>query len=112
MSEAKRGDTVKVHYTGTLEDGTQFDSSRGGEPLEFTLGAGSLIPGFENLSFDEWFDVKVFGKPLWEFGFWNLLYRVLSPEAYAFMQDGLGYDTNVANGNAVNMLITTPMASV
>ncbi len=47
MTEVKAGDTVKVHYTGTLEDGTQFDSSVGSEPLEFTVGAGNLIPGFE-----------------------------------------------------------------
>ena len=45
--EAKDGDTVKVHYTGTLEDGTVFDSSLDSEPLEFTLGAGEMIPGFE-----------------------------------------------------------------
>ena len=44
---AKDGDTVRVHYTGTLEDGTQFDSSVGGEPLEFTMGAGNVIEGFE-----------------------------------------------------------------
>jgi peptidylprolyl isomerase len=47
MSQAKSGDTVRVHYTGTLDDGTQFDSSRGREPLEFTLGGGQMIPGFE-----------------------------------------------------------------
>jgi len=44
---AKTGDTVKVYYTGTLEDGTMFDTSREREPLEFTLGQGQLIPGFE-----------------------------------------------------------------
>jgi peptidylprolyl isomerase len=44
---AKTGDTVKVHYTGKLTDGTVFDSSDGGEPLEFTLGQGQIIPGFE-----------------------------------------------------------------
>ena len=44
---AKDGDTVKIHYTGTLEDGTVFDTSEGVEPLEFTLGVGSMIPGFE-----------------------------------------------------------------
>lgn len=48
MSQAKSGDTVQVHYTGTLEDGTQFDSSVGAEPLEVTLGEGQVIPGFEN----------------------------------------------------------------
>lgn len=48
MSQVKDGDTVKVHYTGKLtEDGTVFDSSREREPLEFTLGEGQLIPGFE-----------------------------------------------------------------
>jgi len=48
LSKVKDGDTVKVHYTGTLtEDGTVFDSSEDREPLEFTLGEGQLIPGFE-----------------------------------------------------------------
>lgn len=47
MSTPQPGQTVKVHYTGTLEDGTQFDSSVGREPLEFTLGQGQVIPGFE-----------------------------------------------------------------
>ena len=47
MSHAKPGDTVKIHYTGTLTDGTEFDSSAGREPLEFTLGSGQVIPGFD-----------------------------------------------------------------
>lgn len=47
MSEAKSGDMVKVHYTGRFEDGTQFDTSVGGDPLEFTLGKGEVIEGFE-----------------------------------------------------------------
>lgn len=44
---AKLGDTVKVHYTGKLDDGTVFDSSVDRDPLEFTIGSGSIIPGFE-----------------------------------------------------------------
>jgi peptidylprolyl isomerase len=47
MSQAKPGDTVSIHYTGTLDDGTQFDSSSGRDPLEFTLGTGQVIPGFD-----------------------------------------------------------------
>lgn len=48
MSQVKKNDTVKVHYTGKLADGQVFDSSEGKEPIEFTLGEGQLIPGFEN----------------------------------------------------------------
>ena len=47
MQKPKSGDTVRVHYTGTLDDGTQFDSSRGADPLEFAMGQGQLISGFE-----------------------------------------------------------------
>lgn len=47
MSQAKSGDTVKIHYTGKLDDGTQFDSSKDREPLEFELGKGQVISGFE-----------------------------------------------------------------
>ena len=47
MSQVKANDTVKVHYTGKLTNGQVFDSSLEREPLEFTLGQGMLIPGFE-----------------------------------------------------------------
>jgi len=47
MANAKPGDTVHVHYTGRLDDGTVFDSSEGKPPLEFVLGTGHVIPGFE-----------------------------------------------------------------
>lgn len=47
MTAAKSGDSVKIHYTGSLEDGTTFDSSEGREPLEFTLGSGQVIVGFD-----------------------------------------------------------------
>lgn len=47
MTEVKSGDTVNIHYTGTLDDGSQFDSSAGRDPLSFTVGAGQVIPGFD-----------------------------------------------------------------
>ncbi len=47
VTRVKNGDVVSVHYTGKLDDGTEFDSSIGGEPLQFTVGAGQMIPGFE-----------------------------------------------------------------
>lgn len=47
MTQAKNGDTVKIHYTGKLQDGTVFDSSSDREPLKFSIGSGQVIPGFE-----------------------------------------------------------------
>lgn len=47
MLTAKSGDRVRVHYKGTLEDGTIFDSSEGSDPLEFVVGGGMVIPGFD-----------------------------------------------------------------
>jgi peptidylprolyl isomerase len=47
MTQVKTGDTVRIHYTGTLADGTQFDSSAGRDPLEFAVGSGQIIPGLD-----------------------------------------------------------------
>lgn len=63
MPQAKSGDTVKVHYTGKLEDGTVFDTSLSRDPLEFIIGAGSLITGFEQgvvgMTPGEWKTIEV-----------------------------------------------------
>ncbi len=47
MATVKKGDTIRIHYTGKLEDGTIFDSSEGTNPLEFTVGGGEIISGLE-----------------------------------------------------------------
>jgi peptidylprolyl isomerase len=47
MTQATQGDTVRVHYRGCIDDGTEFDSSYDRDPLEFTIGTGQVIPGFE-----------------------------------------------------------------
>ncbi len=69
MEKAKIGDTVKVNYTGRLDDGTVFDSSTGRGPLEFTIGGGEIIPGFEK---------AVIGMSPGEFK----THKVLADEAY------------------------------
>ncbi|KCZ54917.1 peptidylprolyl isomerase [Hyphomonas beringensis] len=48
MTQVKSGDTVHIHYTGTLNDGTTFDSSEGREPLTFQVGSGQIIPGLDS----------------------------------------------------------------
>jgi peptidylprolyl isomerase len=47
MRQAKKGDTIKVHFTGTLDDGTEFARTSEDSPIEFTIGEGALIQGFE-----------------------------------------------------------------
>ena len=47
MTQVKSGDTVRIHYTGTLTTGETFDSSEGREPLEFIVGSGQIIPGLD-----------------------------------------------------------------
>ncbi len=47
MTQVKTGDTVHIHYTGTLQDGSVFDSSEGRDPLKFEVGSGQIIPGLD-----------------------------------------------------------------
>lgn len=86
-----------------------FDwSERGYGPENLQVKVMNLIcPGFADMSLCQQMEVKVFGKEIWKYGFWNLLYRVLSNEGYQFMKDAGGYDANVANANAVTQLPAT-----
>jgi FKBP-type peptidyl-prolyl cis-trans isomerase 2 len=78
------GDRVTVHYTGMLDDGSEFDSSRDGDPLEFEMGAGHVIPGFEqaveHLSVDE-----------------SATFRLEPGDAYGETRDDLVFDVPTAN---------------
>lgn len=65
-----------------------------------------FIPEWKSLNYEDWFEVSVSGKKLWQWGFWNLLYRLLTPEQYQFLKYGSGYDTNVSNGNALVLFPT------
>jgi hypothetical protein len=67
----------------------------------------NLYPGMANLSLCQQMRLKVFGKPLYTYGFWDLMFKVLSNEGYQFMKDAGGYDANVANANAVTQLPAT-----
>jgi FKBP-type peptidyl-prolyl cis-trans isomerase 2 len=78
MSIVKDNSRVKAHYTGTLSDGQIFDSSEGREPLEFTMGLGQLIPGFEN---------AVLGMQLNE----SKVFTIPSNEAYGEVREDLFY---------------------
>ena len=84
MAEVKKGDKVKVHYTGRLEDGTVFDSSEGRTPLEFEVGAGMMIAGF---------DAAVFGMKIGE----KKTAEIPAAEAYGERRDEMMFDVPVSN---------------
>lgn len=83
-------------------------SERGLGPTNLQVQVmNNIYPNLGNLSLCDQMRIKVFGKPLWKYGFWDLMYRVLSNEGYQFMKDAGGYDANVANANAVTQLPAT-----
>lgn len=83
-------------------------TERGYNPEDLQVNVmNSIYPGFDKLSLAEQMQVQVFGKPIWRYGFWDLLYRVLSNEGYQFMKDAGGYEANVANASAVTQLPAT-----
>lgn len=82
MAVATKGNTVKVHYTGKLNDGTVFDSSENREPLEFVLGDGNMIKGF---------DTAVQGMQLGD----NISVTIPSEEAYGEKRDDMMVDVPI-----------------
>ena len=112
MTQAKNGDTVKVHYTGTLEDGTQFDSSVGSDPLQFTIGSGQIIPGFENcvkqLTVGEKTTITIPPEEAYGQKRDDLIQQVdkshLPPDIE--LKIGLMLQAQQADGNMVNLMVT------
>ncbi|WP_437963944.1 FAD-dependent oxidoreductase [Sorangium sp. So ce260] len=97
----EQGDPAKVPYNLAWNE-------RGKTVNDLQLFAMNLlVPNNAELSLSEWMTTKVYGQELYTFGFWNLMQRTLSSEAYQFMKDAGGYDANVANANAVSQLPAT-----
>lgn len=84
MPKAKAGDNVKVHYTGKLTDGTVFDSSEGRDPLEFEIGAGMMIKGF---------DAAVEGMEVGD----KVTKEIVADEAYGQARQDLVFDVPKSN---------------
>ncbi|MFT5453777.1 MAG: hypothetical protein ACI9K2_000251 [Myxococcota bacterium] len=77
-------------------------SERGLGPTNLQVQVmNAIYPGMADLSVCDQMRIEAFGKPLWQYGFWDLMYKTLSNEGYSFMRDAGGYDANVANANAV-----------
>jgi hypothetical protein len=105
-----RGKHLRLHE---LADPTKVPYNmawpeRGMGPTQLQIQVmNNLYPNFGNLTLCEQMKIQVFGQPMYKFGFWNLLYRVLSNEGYQFMKDAGGYEANVANACAVTQLPAT-----
>ena len=112
---AKGGDTVKVHYTGKLEDGTIFDSSRDREPFELTIGSGDAIPGFEKsivgMAIGDTKTITIPPEEAYGPRRDNLVMTVSKDEFPPNITPSVGQQLQMkrANGNIVNVTITDVM---
>lgn len=105
--KVKDGDTVSLHYTGSLDDGTVFDSSEGGDPLSFKVGEGQVIPGFEDgvrgMQVGESKDVSI--PPDQAYGeYYEELVRVVPRQAFppeVTPAVGLGFELELPNGQTL-----------
>jgi hypothetical protein len=105
-----RGEHLRLHE---LDDPDKVPynlawSERGLGPTNLQVQVmNNIFPGMANLGLCDLMKIQSFGKPLWKYGFWDLMFKVLSNEGYQFMKDAGGYDANVANANAVTQLPAT-----
>ncbi|MEY2442848.1 MAG: hypothetical protein QOJ46_2274 [bacterium] len=105
-----RGEHLRLHELAD-PDKVPYNlawSERGLGPTNLQVQVmNNIYAGMANLSLCDLMKVQAFGKPLWKYGFWDLMFKVLSNEGYQFMKDAGGYDANVANANAVTQLPAT-----
>ena len=112
MSQAKTGDSVKIHYTGTLDDGTQFDSSAGRDPLAFELGSGQVIPGFDKavdgMTVGESKSVNIPADDAYGPHHPQLVQEVPKSALPSDLEpaEGMGLQAEGPDGQAVNLVIT------
>jgi FKBP-type peptidyl-prolyl cis-trans isomerase 2 len=111
MIQVKENNTVKVNYTGKLADGQVFDSSEGREPLEFTLGQGQLIPGFEKGVIDMKLNEKKTITIAKEEAYGDVNEQLIQEVEKAHLpQDmapevGMGLVSKDPDGNEINLLV-------
>jgi peptidylprolyl isomerase len=113
MSQAKTGDSVQIHYTGTLDDGTQFDSSAGRDPLAFELGSGQVIPGFDKavdgMTVGDSKSVNIPAEDAYGPHHSRLVQEVPRSALPDDLEpaEGMGLQAEGPDGQAVNLVITT-----
>jgi len=111
MSKVKEGDTISIHYTGTLDDGTVFDSSEGGQPLSFVVGSGEVIEGFDKgvrgMEVDETRDITI--APEQAYGqYYEELVKVVPRSAFppnVIPSVGLGFELQLPSGQSMPVRI-------
>jgi peptidylprolyl isomerase len=112
MTEAKKGDMVQVHYTGRFKDGSLFDSSRDRTPIQFTLGNGEMIPGFENavigMKTGDTKTAKILANDAYGPYIDDMVMKVDKDKFPADMElkTGLMLKIRQPDGNAINVMVT------
>lgn len=111
MTQVKENNTVKVHYTGKLENGQVFDSSEGREPLQFTTGKGQMIPGFEqgvlDMKLNEKKTIKIAQADAYGDVNKDLIQEINKSHLPQDMepQVGMGLVSKAPNGQEMNLLV-------